>query len=134
MSVANDALLVNLGLNQFPVYDNLNSSVTAQGTATRLLGAVNRVTTAAANGSFVLPSLVSLEADSGLIFVINDSAQTIKVFPFTGETNGGVANASLSIPTGQSGIFVAVTAAKTAKGGGIAPGSFANDWRSAAIP
>lgn len=137
MSIANDALLVTLGQNQFPVYDGLGSLVTTQAGATRLTGAVNRaVGTAAgvivANGAFVLPSMLSLEADSSMVFVINDTSQTIKVFPATGETNGGTLNASTSIPTGQSGIFIRVYGASVGKGGG--QGTATNDWRSAVIP
>jgi hypothetical protein len=133
MSVANDALLVQLAQNGFPIVDDLAAPTSAQGTATKCIGQVSRFTTAVANGAAILPSLLSLEA-TGLIFVVNDTPQTIKVFPFTGETEGGVANQSLSIATGTSGIFIAVTAAKTAKGGGVAPGSFSNDWRTANIP
>jgi hypothetical protein len=135
MSVANDALLVALGQNGFPVFDNQSAPTTTQGTATRCIGQVTRFTASVAGGSAaaVLPSLLSEEVQ-GMLFVINDTPNTMKVFPFTGETEGGVANQSLSIPTGQSGVFISVTAAKTGKGGGIAPGSFTNDWRAAVIP
>jgi hypothetical protein len=39
-----------------------------------------------------------------------------------------------SVPVGQSAIFVKVTGAQLAKGGGVVPGSLANDWRAAVIP
>lgn len=134
MTVANDALLLNLGLNQFPVFDDMVASNTTQATATRLVSQVSRFTKVAASGAAVLPSLLSLEAPT-LVFVINDDpADALTVFPATGETRNGTLNSGLSVPAGQSAIFIAVLAAKTAKGGGIAPGSFANDWRSAVIP
>lgn len=135
MSVANDALIYNLAQNGFAIFDNQAAPNTTQATATRCVGQVTRFTTSAAGGSAaaVGPELLSLEA-SGMIFVINDSPNAIKWFPKTGETNGGVANASTSIPAGQSMIGIAVTAAKVGKGGGFAPGSFANDWRTAVIP
>lgn len=134
MSVANDALLVNLGLNQFPVVDDLVTAATTQATATRCLGQVNRFVKVASTATAVLPSLLSLEAPT-IIFIINDGANTLVLWPFGTETING-ANAVLSggIPAGQSAICIAVVAAKTAKGGGIAPGSFANDWRVVAIP
>ncbi len=134
MTVANDSLLINLGLNQFPVVDDLVTTTTTQATAIRCPGQVNRFIKVVATGAAALPSLLSIEAPT-IVFVINDdAAQALKVFPTTGETLNGTLNANLSIPAGQSGIFIAVTAAKVGKGGGFAPGSFANDWRSAIIP
>lgn len=135
MSLANDALLVQLAQNGFPVFDDLAAPNTTQQLATRCIGQANRFTTstASATASAILPSLLSLEA-SGLVFVINDSPNSIRVYPFAGETEQTVANQALTIPTGQSGIFIAVTAAKVSKGGGTVPGSFANDWRTAVIP
>jgi hypothetical protein len=135
MSVANDALLLNLGLNGFPIVDDMVAATAAASTATRLLGQVNRfIKVSAANNLCALPSLLSLEAPT-LIFVINDDpANGLKVQPFGTETIQGVNAASAAIAAGTSMIFVAVVAAKTAKGGGITPGSFNNDWRNAAIP
>jgi hypothetical protein len=131
MSVANDSLLYNLGLQGFPVTDNqaaLNAN--SQTTAVAVIGDAFRVTTSVANGSCVLKSSISNEA-SPLIFVINDSPNTIKVYPSVGETEGGAANSPLSIPAGQSGIFVRVPP-QIAKGGGGNQGT--GDWRVAVIP
>jgi hypothetical protein len=125
MSAANTALLYNLGLLAFPVTDDL--STTANNTQTAapvLIGELCRVVTAVANGSFVLKQLLTLEAPP-LVFVVNDSANTIKVFSFIGETLNGGANGALSIPTGQSGIFISVPGQKNA---GV------TDWRAAVIP
>lgn len=136
MSVANDALLVALGQNGFTVLDDQTAPNTAQGTATRLIGQVTRfISSAGVNAAAVLPSLLSLEASS-LLFLVNDSPNAMQVFPATGETiNALAANAAFTgIPAGQSLIAIAVTAAKVGKGGGIVPGSFANNWRVAIIP
>jgi len=133
MSVANDALLVALGQNGFTVFDDNTALNTTQATATRCTGQVTRFITVPASGAAVLPSLVSVEAQS-LVFVINDGANALAVFPFTGETRNGTLNSSLSVPSGQSAIFIKVQAASVGKGGGIVPGSFSNDWRSAVIP
>jgi hypothetical protein len=128
MTVANTALLYNLGLTQFPVYDDLASTVvSSQVGATQLIGEACRVTSAVANGSFILKSLLTLDGPP-LVFVINDSAQAIRVYPFLSvpspESVNGSANSFLSIPTGQSGIFISVPNAKGAT----------QDWRAAVIP
>jgi hypothetical protein len=133
MTIANDALLTALGTNQFPVWDNQSAPNTTQATATRCTGQVSRFTSVLASGAAVLPSLLTEEAQS-IAFVINDGANALAVFPFTGETRNGSANSALSVPAGQAAIFIKVTAAQIGKGGGIIPGSFANDWRSAIIP
>lgn len=133
MSVANDALLVNLGQNGFTVVDALVATATTQATATKCTDQVHRFIKVAATGTAVLPSLLSLEAPT-LLFVINDDpTNALLVWPFGTETKNG-ANSAFSVTAGLSAIFIAVVAAKTAKGGGIAPGSFANDWRAALIP
>jgi hypothetical protein len=124
MSTANTALLYNLALLGTPVDDDIigNGVASSQAGAPVLRSELTRITKAAANDSFVLKSILSGEANS-LTFVVNDSANTIKVFCAIGETLGGVLNSSLSIPTGQSGIFVRVPNALGTP-----------DWRAAAIP
>lgn len=136
MTVANDALLINLGQNDFPVFDDLVASATTQNLATKCVSQVNRFIKVVASGAAVLPSLVSLEAPN-MIFVINDDpSDALSVFPAPGETINalGVNAAFTGIAAGTSAIFIAVVAAKAAKGGGIVPGSFANNWRAAVIP
>ncbi len=128
MSVANTALLYNLGLLAFPVVDNLSSTVAAaQAGATALVGELHRVTKAASTGSFILKSLTSEEAPP-LVFVVNDSAQTINVYPTVGETMNGGANTAFQITAGTSGIFIAISTAQLAKGASSV------DWRAALIP
>lgn len=130
MSVANDALLAVLGQQGFPVNDNLAApNASSQTTATRCGSSINRFTTGVANGSAVLPSSVSNEAEP-ITFVINDTPNAIKLFPFSGENQGGVLNAFLSIPAGQAAIAIRVPA-QIGKGGG---GGGTLDWRSAVIP
>jgi|SRR5579883_1934261 len=129
MSLANDSLLANLALQGFAVTDNQAAQNTAQATGTSIVGDLFRVTTAVNNGACVLKSSISNEA-SPLVFVVNDSASTIKVYPAVGESMGGTTNASLSIPSGQSGIFVRVPPQVQRGGGGGGNG----DWRNAVIP
>jgi hypothetical protein len=133
MSIPNDALLVALGQEQFPVLDGQSANNTTQATASKCPGSVTRFTIVASGGAAVMPSLLTGEAGP-IAFVINDGVNALLVYPFTGETRNGTLNSALSIPAGQSAIFIKVTASQIAKGGGIAPGSFANDWRSAIIP
>lgn len=130
MSVANTALLYNLGLEAFFVTDDLVAGPAAsRATALRLPSQLNRVISSVASGCAVLPSIVSGEA-AWIVFVVNDSAQTILVGAAAGETVNAVATTgnfgagTLSIPAGQSGIFVPVP---NGKGGTL-------DWRSAVIP
>jgi hypothetical protein len=133
MTVANDALLIACGQNQFPVYDGLvGVAVATQNAATRLTGNVNRVTKSVNTGSFVLPQMLTGEADSSMVFVINDSANTINIYPFVGETMQGSANATFQITTGTSGFFLRVYGASIGKGGGNQTPT--NDWRPASIP
>jgi hypothetical protein len=130
MSTANDAVLVALGQNAFPVNDCLGApNANSQSTGTRCGSPVNRFTTSVSNGSAVLPSILSGEAEA-MVFVINDSPNTIKVFCASGDSQNGSLNASLSIGTGTSGVFFKVGALHS-KGGG---GGGTTDWRSANIP
>jgi hypothetical protein len=112
------------------VTDDLVAGVAAvRATACRLPSQLNRIIIAPANGAAVLPAIVSGEA-AWIVFVVNDSAQTIKVGAAPGETINGVTTATdmsagiVAIPAGQSGIFVPVP---NGKGGTL-------DWRSAIIP
>jgi hypothetical protein len=137
VSVANTALLYNLGLEGFAVTDDLVAGpAAARATACRLPSQLNRVVSSVASGCLALPSIISGEA-AWVVFVVNDSANAVLVgaaAPGGGgasqETINGAATTSnygagtLSIPAGQSGIFVPVP---NGKGGTL-------DWRSAVIP
>ena len=130
MSTTNDALLQALSLDAMSVIDNLAApNAASQSTATKCPGPVNRVTTSVANGSCVLPSVLSNEANS-MVFVINDSPNSINVYPFTGEKMIGVANAAFAVASGLSGFFVRIPPS-IGRGGG---GGGTNDWRAAAVP
>jgi hypothetical protein len=129
VSVANDSLLYSLGLAGFPVTDNQSALLLTQATGVAVIGDAFRVTNSVSNGACVLKSSVSNES-CPLVFVVNDSPNTIKVFCSPGENLGGSLNASLSIPTGQSGIFVRVPV-QVQKGGG---GGGTADFRAAVIP
>jgi hypothetical protein len=130
MSTANDALLYNLAISGFPVTDDAGApNANSQSTGTPVVGDLLRVVTSVSNGSVTLKSSVSNDAPP-LCFVVNDSPNTIKVYPFSGESLNGTLNLALSVPSGQSGIFVRIPPA-TSRGGG---GGGTVDWRAAVIP
>jgi hypothetical protein len=79
----------------------------AQTTAVRLNNAVCRCTKAVAGGSFILPSILSNEANE-FILLVNDTAGALNVYPWTGEKNGGTLNAAVSVAAGAVGIFCPV--------------------------
>jgi hypothetical protein len=122
MSIPGNALIEFLKAEGIALYDNLaGGPASAQSTALPLLAQANRVTSAIANASFQLKSLSTGEGDCA-VFVINDSTQTIQIYPAVGEKQNGVANAALAIPSTDIGIFFPVF---NRLGG--------PDWRSAAI-
>lgn len=123
MSLINTSLVYNLAFTTVAFVDNMvGAANNAQAGATPLISEVNRVTKSTASlNSFILKSVLTGDA-SVLTWVINDSANTINVFPFVGEKQNGVANAGLAIAAGAAGVFVLVTNALSGP-----------EWRSAAI-
>ena len=117
MSLANDSLLKALGEGGYAQQEMTCPNANSQGTATRITAQVARCTSNVGNGSAVLPPILSNEADSAYGWIINDGANTIKLFPATGENMNGVANASLSIAAGASAFYYKEPAT-TGKGGG----------------
>jgi hypothetical protein len=126
MSLANSALLNSLGLVGFWVTDDdiFLPNITIQAGAYPIKGETSRVTVASAGSSMLLKSVLSGDA-APMTYVINDSGQAISVFPAVGEQNNGGTNTSLSIPAGQSGVFVRVPNNLAGSSSG---------WRSAVIP
>jgi len=135
MSLANDSLLAALGQEGVNLSDDdivIAAGMNTQANSYAIKGQAVRVASAPANGALQLKSLLSNEAPY-MWWVINDSGQTIVVFPFLStafpEKQGGVNNAGLSIPAGQSGYGFKVS--QTTRGGGA---TNTVDWRSAVIP
>src|SRR5260370_39535620 len=117
MSLANQSLLNSLALQGTPLQD-CETAVGSPGSttapvATAILGEAVRVLRSAAGGSLILKSVLAGEG-SPLQFVINDSPNSINVFPFQNAAGAqqdfmnGVAGAALAIPAGQSGLLVRV--------------------------
>jgi hypothetical protein len=124
MSLVNTTLKNTLYLYRFTMQDNLSAAANAvQVGAAPIPGSASRCTlSGAAANSFILDRILSGEAADELIFMINDSANTINVFPAVGENQNGAANAGLAIAAGRSAIFVRIP---NDQGG--------PDWRSAVI-
>jgi hypothetical protein len=124
MSLVNTTLKNTLHMYRFVMNDNLAAAGNAvQTAATPVPGSASRCTlSGAAANSFILDRILSGEAADELIFMINDSANTINVFPAVGENQNGAANAGLAIAAGKSAIFVRIS---NDQGG--------PDWRSAVL-
>src|SRR5881394_558363 len=101
MSTTNDAVLKALRVDGYEDDVLVAGPASAQSTATRINRRLTRCTKSASNGSFVLPSLVTEEADQKPYWVVNDSANTILVYCAAGETMNGSSNGNLSIVTGD---------------------------------
>lgn len=100
----------------------------AQNTSPRLKAEVSRFTkVATAADSCQLPSIGSMENQGQPRIVINDTANAVAVFPAAGENiNALGANTALSVPAGQSAIFVPPVVGST--------GATPTNWRGAVIP
>jgi uncharacterized NAD(P)/FAD-binding protein YdhS len=127
MSTVNVNLLKALGQLGFAVLDNVEPGpASTQATATPISAEAVRVTKSVANGSLSLKSVLGVDAPP-MVFVINDSANTIVVYCApanngVNEKHNGTNNANLSVAAGASAVFVRADQS----GGGP-------DWRSAAI-
>lgn len=128
MSTTNNAVM-------FVVGGNLQGSFTAelvggpaatQNTATRINSPLTHVLKSPSTGSFILPSILNGEANE-LMWVVNDTGNTINVYPAVGEKTNGTPNAAFQITANIAAVFVPVL------------NSTANypstlDWRCTLIP
>jgi hypothetical protein len=88
-----------------------------------------------ANAALVMKSILSNDAPS-FVWILNDGAQSVNVFPFTGGTDNaekmnGVANASQAVAAGQAALFMSIPVQIKKKGGTSGGGTF--DWRAAIL-
>lgn len=123
MSTTNEAVLKALRVDGYTMDVLVAGPASAQSTATKINSRLTRCIKSVANGSFVLPSLLTEEATQKPYWMVNDTAGAIVVYCAAGETMNGSSNANLSIASGDSAIFVPVH--ETATG--------SNDWRSSVI-
>jgi hypothetical protein len=106
MSTTTLALLANLARRGFTVDDDRTAgALAAQAGAAPIQRDVTRCTvSSAATASFILGDCLTNEADP-LVWVLNDSPNTINVYPFVGQTMNGSANAALTIAAGGFAFF-----------------------------
>lgn len=140
----NDYLYEILGGQGFAAGDDIvlpAGSGTTQATAGVIVkGQLHRVTVSIANAAMLLKSVLSND-NPQLVFVINDTPNTVQVFPYkavaagavdTGEAMNGVANAGFSITANNAAIFVSSLVQPKRKGG--ASGSTpALNWSAALL-
>ena len=98
MSVTNNAVL-------FVVGGNLQGSFSAelvpgpaatQNTATRINSPLTHVLKSVSTGSLQLPSILNGEANRSCLWVVNDTAVTVNVYPAPGEKTNGNANTAFA--------------------------------------
>ncbi len=120
MSTATVALMGHLARHGFTIDDDLvGGALAAQAGATPLTRNVSRCTkSSAATASFILRDMLTNNAPS-LVFVLNDSANSINVYPFVGQNINGSLNTALAVAAGGFAMFSRVMATL--------------DWRAAAF-
>jgi hypothetical protein len=128
MSTTNDSAMYNLGILAFALNDNNSANSTTQATATPIIGEIFRVLQSVASGIVLLKSILTKEAPP-VVFVLNDSPNTIIANCWPGEKLNGVTNGTLSIASGAFGFFMQVPT-QIARGGG---GGGTLDWRAAVV-
>jgi hypothetical protein len=107
MSVTNLAVMQVIAAGARPSVELVAGPAAAQATAVRMNNAVVRCTKGAATGSFILPSILSGEANE-FMMLVNDTAVALNVYPWVGEKLGGTLNAAASVPAGTTGIFLPI--------------------------
>jgi hypothetical protein len=133
-ALTNDALYEQLAADGWPVGDDLffgAAAPTTQALGAPIRASAHRVTAnGTANASATLKSLLSNEAP-GMVWLINDGAQTVAVFCAAGEKMNGVANASFAVTAGNAAVFVPIPTQVKRKGGTSGGGTL--NWSSALI-
>lgn len=110
MSTTNTSLMGHLGRHRFSLDDNKTAgTASSQSGATAITSQVSRVTSAISNGSVILQDMLTKVAPT-IVWVINDSANTIQAYPFSGQNVNGSLNAALAIAAGGFGFFSRVEA------------------------
>ena len=112
-----------LGMHSFDNMAALNAN--SQSLATRLFCRICRVVTSVGTGSVVLPAQLTGENDQFPCVLINDSPNSLNLFPAAGETiNALGANASIAVAAGKTALCVANDVPPAH--GGVATGSNLN--------
>lgn len=110
MSTTNTSLMGHLGRHRISIDDNKTAGTASSQTgANAITSQLSRITSAIANGSVILQDMLTNVAPS-IIWVLNDSANTIQVYPYSGQNVNGSLNTPLAIAAGGFGFFSRVQA------------------------
>jgi len=91
--------------------DNLTAFAGGGQTAPCMRGQVHRFVRVLSTGdSACLPSLAQRDESARMIWVVNDSSNSMNVFAFVGDTMNGSLNGSLAVAAGAVGMFLKVDA------------------------
>lgn len=120
MSATNTTLMGHLARHGFTLDDNRSGgALAAQAGAAPITRNVTRCTiSSAATASFILRDILTNDTDS-MMWVINDSANSINVYPFVGQNINGALNTALAVAAGGFAFFSRIQATL--------------DWRAAAF-
>jgi hypothetical protein len=129
----NYACLQTFGFLGMAQTDNLSAlNAASQTTATRLNSKICRVVTSVSTGSVILPQQLTGENGPAPVIVINDSPNSINLYPAAGETiNALSANTAFAVPSLQTAVCIPNDVPPPH--GGVATGSNLN-WGVANIP
>ena len=108
MTVASNLdLRQHLNVNLFVLNDEMTATAGGgQGVGPRLNPGMNRFTRVVTAGdSAQLPSMTDREIDAHVI-VINDTANSMNVFPAAGENMNTVVNAAAAVPANSAAFFM----------------------------
>lgn len=104
----NTSLMGHLGRHRYQLDDNRTTGpASTQATAAPCISPATRFQNSVANGSAILPDMLTNSGNETLTFVLNDSANSIVVYPFGSQTiNGGAT--PLTIAAGGFGFFMRI--------------------------
>jgi hypothetical protein len=122
-----------MGLNGFFILDDVNigTGLTTANKGVAIRTPVIRIINSVASGAVVLPDLITNDNAGGLIVVINDSTQTVTIFPFPSASQ--TVNGGASVTVASNASYVLYSVPKLFRRGGYVGTASGTDWRGATI-
>lgn len=106
MSIITVAALFLMG-SKYAKVELIPGPATTQATATRINNALVQCRSGPGNGSLILPSILSGEANT-IVIVVNDLPTALYIYPAHGEKMNGTIDAPLAMGSGQVTIFMPI--------------------------